>query len=180
MKTTITQKIKIPEGINCRFDSGTFKFNNGSYETVRVIDIPQIEVLINDGEITLSCENANKKQYKIIKTIMAHIKNIFSGFNQKFVYELESCNVHFPMTLKKEGSELVINNFLGEKKPRRADILPNVEVEVKGSKIIVSSHSREAAGQTATNFEKATKIRNRDRRIYQDGIYITKKPARKI
>jgi large subunit ribosomal protein L6 len=80
------------------------------------------------------------------------------------------------MTLKVEGSKLAINNFLGEKKPRFAEILPNVNVDIKGQNITVSSPDKEAAGQTAANFEKATKVKNRDRRIFQDGIYIVEKP----
>ena len=96
------------------------------------------------------------------------------------MYHLEAVNVHFPMSLKIEGGKLAINNFFGEKTPRYAKILPNVEVKLEGQKIIIISSNKEAAGQTAANFEKATKIKNRDKRIYQDGIYITQKPGRKI
>ena len=104
---------------------------------------------------------------------------MFKGINEKFAYKLEACNVHFPMTLKIEGNKLAINNFLGEKTPRHAEILPNVDVDIKGQVITLTSHDKEAAGQTAANFEKATKVRNRDRRIFQDGIYITQKPGDK-
>ena len=83
------------------------------------------------------------------------------------------------MTLKIEGNKLAVNNFLGEKIPRYAYILPNVEVQIKGSLITILSTDKEAAGQTAANFEKATKVTNRDRRIFQDGIYIHDKPGDK-
>ena len=79
------------------------------------------------------------------------------------------------MTLKIKNNELIINNFLGEKVPRKATIFPNVEVEIKGNIIKVSSIDKEAAGHTAANMEKATKVKKRDRRIFQDGIFITKK-----
>jgi large subunit ribosomal protein L6 len=67
---------------------------------------------------------------------------------------------------------------LGEKIPRYANIISGVEINVKGQEITITSHDIEAAGQTAANIEKATKVRNRDRRIFQDGIYIVEKPGR--
>ncbi len=82
------------------------------------------------------------------------------------------------MTLKIDGSRLLINNFLGEKTARIAKILPEVVIEIKGQKITITSANKDAAGQTAANVEKATKIRNRDRRVFQDGIYITEKAVR--
>jgi hypothetical protein len=51
------------------------------------------------------------------------------------------------MTLKVEKGKLLINNFLGEKKPRTAIIKPNVNVEVKGQEVFVSSHDKDLAGQ---------------------------------
>ena len=80
------------------------------------------------------------------------------------------------MSVKIENNFLIILNFLGEKIPRKAIILPDVKVSVNGDIIIVESSNLENAGQTAANIEIATKIRNRDRRIFQDGIYIIEKP----
>jgi large subunit ribosomal protein L6 len=132
---------------------------------------------VEGSEIILSAEG-NKNDYKTIKSYVAHIKNMFHGLSENFVYKLEICNVHFPMTAKVEGSRLVITNFLGEKTPRIANLVPGVEVKVQGNIILVSSPDRELAGQTAANIEKITIITKRDRRVFQDGIFITEKPAR--
>ena len=99
--------------------------------------------------------------------------------NEKYIYKIEACNVHFPMSLKIEGNKLLINNFLGEKVARVAKILAGVDAQLKGTSITLTSHNKEAAGQTASNMEKATMVRNRDRRVFQDGLFITEKPGDK-
>lgn len=177
MKKKFSEAIEIPSGVQCEFKDSTIICKKDSINLSKKVNVPMLEVKVADNKITFESKSGNKNQYKIIMSLIAHMKNLFLGFGENFVYKLESANVHFPMTLKVEGSRLIINNFLGEKKPRYANIVSGVVVDIKGPKITVSSPNKEAAGQTAANFEKATKIRNRDRRIFQDGIYITEKPG---
>lgn len=176
MKRKIIEEIEIPSEISCEFVDSTLKCRKDSNELSRKADIPGIKVKVKDNKIIFECERGNKKEFKIIKSYLAHLKNMFLGLQQSFVYKLEACNVHFPMTLKVEKEKLVIGNFLGEKIPRFAKILPGVNIEVNGQKIMVSSRDKEAAGQTAANFEKATRIKNRDRRVFQDGIFLVERP----
>jgi large subunit ribosomal protein L6 len=180
MKSKIAEKTEIPSGISCVYQNNIFTCTKSGVSLSRRIEIPRAKLSIKGNEIFFDSEKGNKNQFKMIKSNIAHIKNLFQGLNEKFVYSLEACNVHFPMTLKIEPGKLIINNFLGEKVPRKAVILPEVNVDIKGVKITVTSHNREHAGQTAANIEKATKIRNRDRRVFQDGIYITERPGRQM
>ena len=69
----------------------------------------------------------------------------------------------------------MIQNFLGERYARKADILETVKVEVKAEIITVTGIDKEKVGQTAANIERATKVKNRDIRVFQDGIYIVKR-----
>jgi large subunit ribosomal protein L6 len=80
------------------------------------------------------------------------------------------------MNISVKGDVVEIVNFLGEKKPRKSKILPGCEVQVKGKDIIVKGVNKEAVGQTAGNLERTVRTTNRDRRRFQDGIYIVKKP----
>ena len=125
----------------------------------------------------LSSKKATKREIKMIKTIKAHINNMIKGMNEKFIYKLEAVYAHFPITLEinKEKNEVLIKNFLGEKRPRIAKIMSGAEVKIDKTHIIVESDNKEVAGQTAANLEIATKIKNRDRRKFQDGIFITEK-----
>jgi large subunit ribosomal protein L6 len=64
---------------------------------------------------------------------------------------------------------------LGEKYPRVAKIVGRTQVRVDGDEILVSGISKEEVGQTAINIERATAVRYRDRRVFQDGCYLVEK-----
>ncbi len=179
MKKQITEKIEIPQGIICDIKDKTITVSGNSNSLNREISNPHISAIVEGNYIVFKCAGGNKINYKTIKSYAAHVKNMFEGVKAPYTYVLESCNVHFPMTLKVDQERLTINNFLGEKVPRHARIISGVKVDVKGQKITISSSNKEAAGQTAANIEKATKVRNRDRRVFQDGIYIVEKPGGK-
>jgi large subunit ribosomal protein L6 len=180
MKTKVEEKIAIPEGVTCSYENNLLECKKDSKELSRKLEIPKVEVKVDSKEVTLICPKASKKEMKSIKSNVSHIKNIFSGLEETYTYELESCNVHFPMNIKAESDQVVITNFLGETVPRKARILPDVDVQIKGAKITVASIDKESAGQTAANLENATRVKGRDKRVFQDGIYITKKPGAKL
>jgi len=79
--------------------------------------------------------------------------------------------MHFPFKVEISGNEITINNFLGEKIPRKAKIVDGCKVEIKGDEISVSGINKESVGLTAARLEIATKVKNRDRRVFQDGIF---------
>lgn len=180
MKHHLLEKVAIPQGISCNYENKTLTCTKDSKALHKKISVPSTEIKVHENELILECKKGNKNNHKGIMSAVAHIKNLFHGLEESYVYRLESCNVHFPMTMKIEQESVIINNFLGEKVPRKAKILPGVEVKIEGPKITVTSANREAAGQTAANLENATKPKGRDRRIFQDGIYIIEKPARQI
>lgn len=180
MRKNIIEEIILPSDISCSVVGNDVICTKGSDKIQYIISEPRVSVKAEGNKITLNCKKGSKIQLKVIKSFAAHIRNLIRGLNEEFVYLLEACNVHFPMTLKLDKDLLIINNFLGEKQPRTAKILPGVKAEIKGTKITITSRNRESAGQTVANIEKATKIKNRDRRIFQDGIFLVEKPGRKL
>ena len=73
------------------------------------------------------------------------------------------------------GKDLIIKNFLGESAPRKLRIHAGVTVKVNGDIVRIESVDKELAGMTASDIELVTRIRNRDRRVFQDGIFIVRK-----
>lgn len=179
MKKNIEQQIEFPAGMDFSFSNGELVVKGKGKEVKRTfLQNPKISMEKKNNSFVLKSEKATKRELKLLNSIAAHVRNIVHGIEEDYLYKLEVCNVHFPVTVKLEGNLLKIKNFLGEKIDRTSEILPNVKVVVKGNQIEVSSPDIEAAGQTAARMEIATKIRNRDRRVFQDGIFITQKPGR--
>lgn len=180
MKQKIEEKIEIPEGIEVEVEGKTLKVKGPEGENSRTFKLHNIEMTKQGNDIVLFCERATKTEKKMINTTKAHIQNILEGVREKFVYELKVCFSHFPMTLDKKETKVIIKNFLGEKIGRNVKIPKGAEIEIQKEFITVKSIDKEIAGQAAANFEAATRITNRDRRIFQDGIYIIKKNGREI
>jgi large subunit ribosomal protein L6 len=180
MKKPFEQIIEIPEGVELSLDGNVLKVKGPEGENSREFKLGKIKFEIKNNKILLSDKNATKREKKIINTTTSHIKNMIKGVQEKFIYTLKVASSHFPMTVKTEGNKVEIKNFLGEKTPRYCIIPEGAEVEIKKNDITIKSVDREIAGQAAANFEKATRIRNRDRRVFQDGIYITSKAGKEI
>ena len=180
MNRDLERIIDIPEGVEVIISGKEFVVKSNGKELTRNFDVGKVGAVVKDNKIVLSVKEATRRESKMIGTIWAHLKNMIKGFAEDFVYELEICNVHFPMNVKLDGNKVIIKSFLGETTERIAKILPDVNLDIKGSKITVSSNNIESAGQTAANLEKATRLTGRDRRIFQDGIFITSKPGRLI
>jgi len=73
-----------------------------------------------------------------------------------------------------------VKNFLGEKTPRKLRINAAVKVKIDGKDVYVEGINKELTAQTAASIETLTKIKGRDKRIFQDGIYIVSKAGKEI
>jgi len=165
-----------PESVEVLIDKNTVTVKGPSGELSRTFKCLGIEFKSESNEITIESKKTNKTNKMMINTYQAHIKNMIKGALEPFEYKLKICSGHFPMSVTIKGSEFSVKNFLGEKVPRVITIKSNAEVKVDGQEITVKSNDKEKAGQTAANIEQLCRITNRDRRIFQDGIWITQKP----
>ena len=179
-KKELSQIIEIPEGNNVDIDGANVTVKGPQGEISREFDLANIVLEKKGNEMIIKSKKETKKEKRRLNTIAAHIRNMVKGAGEKFEYKLKICSSHFPITVEVKGNEGLIKNFLGERTPRKVKILTGAEVEVNKDIIIIKSPNVEVAGQTAANFETATKIRKRDRRIFQDGIFITSKCGEEI
>jgi large subunit ribosomal protein L6 len=180
MKKEIFQEIEIPEGVEANIDGNSITIKGSKGENKRTFNITNLVFEKRGNKIIVGNKKATKKDKRMMNTIKAHIKNMIKGVQEKFEYKLKVCFSHFPITVELKGNEGIIKNFLGEKTPRKMKIKEGADVKIDKDIITVTSTDKEIAGKVAADFERATWIRMRDRRIFQDGIFITSKAGEDI
>ena len=172
----IKEKIEIPNGVEITIEEKTVHVKDEKDSLSRILSHPRINITAKNNIVEISCVNSPKRKEKeLIGTFRAHINNMITGVTEGFEYKMKTVFAHFPIKTSVEGDAFIIQNFLGERAPRTAKILEGVTVETKGENVTVSGVDKEKVGQTAANIERATKVKKRDIRVFQDGVYITSK-----
>ncbi|MFB5624756.1 MAG: 50S ribosomal protein L6 [Nitrosopumilus sp.] len=82
---------------------------------------------------------------------------------------------HFPITVKVQNNQVIIENFQGERAARIARIHGQTKIVAKGDEIILTGPVLSEVTQSAAEIEQKTKIKNKDHRVFLDGIYISSK-----
>jgi len=172
------KEIEIPADVEVKIDGNELSLKKAGNENKKRFNKILFEK--KENKLIVNASGNIRREKKPINTSVAHIKNMLKGLNEKFVYKLQICAVHFPMNVSIKGNEIIIKNFLGEGKDRKARILEGVDVKISGEIITIESINKESGGQTAANIEKATKVRKKDPRVFQDGIFIIEKAGKAI
>ena len=181
MVKTPEKKISIPENVQVDIDARTVKVTGPLGENSLTIKNAVIGIKKEGNSVILfSKGDFTKREKRLINTNVAHIKNMLQGTLKAYEYRLKICSGHFPMNVSLDKGGIIVKNFLGEKIARKARIVEGSNVTIKGDEIVVTSVNKEVAGQTAANIEQCTRITDKDRRVFQDGIYIVHKGGKSV
>jgi large subunit ribosomal protein L6 len=173
MVESIVKTLKMPNGVSVSLKDKDVLTMNGPKGTVsRKFKTHRVTLTVEGNKVIVEGTPKNKQTDVLVETITSHLKNMVEGLVNGYKYELKVVYSHFPMAIAVEKGNVNIKNFLGEKFPRKAKIFGTTKVDIKGQDITVSGNNKEDVGQTASNLERQTKVKNKDIRRYQDGIYI--------
>jgi len=159
--------IEIPKGVNVNVSGGIAKVSGKNGE-VSFEYKPIVKFVVENGAVKLEGPDM------FVGTYNAHLKNAFTGVLEGHSRKMKVIQAHFPMKIEQKGDKILIKNFVGSKVDRIARVIGNTKVKIKGQDIEIEGPDAYAVGQTAANLRQATKIRNKDVRVFQDGIYPVK------
>jgi large subunit ribosomal protein L6 len=174
----IDHTIQLPEGVSATLNDGIATLSGPNGSVSREFVSGRVSILSEGEALIVRVDIPRRKEKALAGAWAAHLRNMIVGVTDGFTYHLKALYSHFPMTLAVKGNVFVVNNYFGEKVPRNAALpwASEVKVEVKNKiEITVSGADKEKVGQTAANIERCTTVKKRDRRVFQDGIYLVKK-----
>ena len=179
MSTSQVEKMKdevtIPEGVKVTQKKHMLTFEGPLGKTFKSFRSIPVKIEISENKILLQTIGEKKRDYAILHTARSIIRNICEGLIEGYTIKMKVVFAHFPITVKVEGKDILIENFQGERAPRKTRIVGNTKVSPKGEDVILTGEVWTDITQTAANIELKTKVKNKDHRVFLDGVYVFEK-----
>tara|TARA_B110001454_G_scaffold184139_1_gene179681 strand:+ start:397 stop:954 length:558 start_codon:yes stop_codon:yes gene_type:complete len=168
-------EVIIPEGVTVTQKKNMLLFVGPLGKTHKSFRLIPINIKIAENKILLNAIGSKKRDYAILHTVRSIIRNICEGLIKGYTIKMKIVFAHFPVTVKINGKNIIIENFQGERAPRKTVIVGNTKVIPKGDDVILTGEVWTDITQTAANIELKTKVKNKDHRVFLDGIYTFEK-----
>jgi len=169
-------ELQIPDEVSAEVDHLDLTVEGPEGSVTRRLWYPDVSVSVDGDVVVIESDEDDAETMSTLGTFESHVTNMFHGVTEGWEYQMEVFYSHFPMQVSVEGDEVVIENFLGEKAPRRTPVHGDTEVDVDDEELTLRGPDKEAVGQTAADIEQTTRVTDKDNRVFQDGVYITEKP----
>ena len=167
--------IEIPDGVEVRVDGSIIEVKGPKGKVKKDVSKIPVKLSVSGKELTIEpliVRNVKRQHKAIVNTVLSILRNMMEGVQHGYTYKLKIVFSHFPLSVKVKDKSVLIENFIGERSPRVAEVVGDCKVSVEGEDIIIKGISIEDVSQTAANIENATRIKGKDLRVFLDGIYI--------
>jgi large subunit ribosomal protein L6 len=168
----ISKTIQIPDDVEVTIEGRKVTVKGVKGTLTRDFSHAPISIELDEKTIRIWAEWPRKKEASLVGTIYSHIQNMIIGVKKGFTYKLKIVFAHFPISAKVKDKTILIENFTGERNPRKAKIVGNAQVKIQSEDIIVQGVDLEEVSQTAANIEQGTKVKRKDPRVFLDGLYV--------
>ncbi|MEO9295238.1 MAG: 50S ribosomal protein L6 [Nitrososphaera sp.] len=168
----IMAEVAIPQSVKVTKEGSTI-VAKGKMGTVKkdFLKLPAT-ITLEGAKVVIKPYGKRKRDLAVTNTARSIIESMIKGVEKGYTYKVKIIFAHFPISVKVKGKEVHVENFFGERSARVARIQGDTKVEVQGEDVVVKGPSLEDVSQTAANIELSTKIKDKDQRVFLDGLYI--------
>ncbi|MDE1829880.1 MAG: 50S ribosomal protein L6 [Thaumarchaeota archaeon] len=134
-----------------------------------------VELKVDGKNIVIKSLGTRKRDYAIFKTAESLVNTLIKGVQTGYTLKMKIVYAHFPITVKVKDGSIHVENFQGERAPRVSRIFGNTKVVAKGDDVVITGSVLTDVSQTAASLQQNTKVKNKDSRVFLDGIYLFEK-----
>ena len=133
-----TVEIQIPDDVKVNLKGSMLHVQGPLGNVYKNFKRIPVLIEINDNKILLKKTGERKKHLAILNTSKSLIQTLCVGVVDGFTIKMKIVYSHFPITVKAEGKNVLIENFQGERAPRISMIRGKTKVAVKGDDVIIT------------------------------------------
>jgi len=175
MSTSLIDKLaaelEIPEGVTVSYDRPMITVQGPLGKTWKSFKKIPVTIDVKDGKVLFKAQGTRDKNRAIMNTARSLIRNLCEGVVEGYTIKMKIVFSHFPITVKVDGKTVLIENFQGERAPRKTKIWGETKVVPKGDDVIITGHVLTDVSQTAAEIENGSRVKNKDHRVFLDGVY---------
>ena len=164
-------EVTIPENVKITRDQNIIIVEGKNGKIKKDFTKIPVNLVFEKDKIMIHPPGQRRKDLALINTVKSIISSMIKGVETGFTYKLKIIFSHFPISVKVKDKKVIVENYFGERSSRISKIVGDTQVMVNGEDVIVKGPSLEDVSQTATNIESSTKVKNKDQRVFLDGIY---------
>ena len=175
MSTEVVDKLaaelEIPEGVTVTYKKPMITVQGPLGKTWKSFKKIPVDIEVTNDKVLFKAQGTRDKNRAIMNTARSIIRNLCEGVVEGYTIKMKVVFSHFPITVKAEGKQVLIENFQGERAPRKTNIWGETKVVPKGDDVIITGHVLTDVSQTAAEIENSSRVKNKDHRVFLDGIY---------
>ena len=167
----LATELVIPEEVTVNYNKPILTVQGPLGKTHKSFKKIPVTIEIADNKVLFKAQGTRDKSRAIMNTARSIIRNLCEGVVEGYTIKMKVVFSHFPITVKVEGKQVLIENFQGERAPRKTNIWGETKVVPKGDDVIITGHVLTDVSQTAAEIENGSRVKNKDHRVFLDGIY---------
>ena len=164
-------ELEIPEGVTVTYDKPMITVQGPLGKTWKSFKKIPVTIDVKDGKVLFKAQGTRDKNRAIMNTSRSLIRNLCEGVVEGYTIKMKIVFSHFPITVKVEGKTVLIENFQGERAARKTKVWGDTKVVPKGDDVIITGHVLTDVSQTAAEIENGSRVKNKDHRVFLDGVY---------
>ena len=167
----LSTELEIPNGVTITYKKPMITVQGPLGKTWKSFRKIPVTIDISENKVLFKAQGTRDKSRAIMNTSRSLIRNLCEGVIEGYTIKMKIVFSHFPITVKVEEKTVLIENFQGERAARRTNIWGETKVVPKGDDVIITGHVLTDVSQTAAEIENGSRVKNKDHRVFLDGVY---------